>query len=51
MGVNYWGIFFFIIPLVVLILLGSITLMLVIIKEFKRKFKVRRVVKCQKYLF
>lgn len=39
MGVNYWGIFFFVMPMVVAILVGSITLMLVSIKEIKRKFK------------
>lgn len=51
MGVNYWGIFFFIIPIIVAVLLGGITLLLVSIKEVKRKFKIRRVAKCQKYHF
>lgn len=51
MGVNYWGIFFFIMPIIVAVLLGSITLLLVSIKEVKRKFKIRRVAKCQKYHF
>lgn len=51
MGVNYWGIFFFIMPIIVAVLLGSITLLLVSIKEIKRKFKIRRVAKCQKYHF
>lgn len=51
MGVNYWGIFFFIMPIIVAVLLGSITLLLVSIKEVKRKFKIRRVAKCQKYRF
>ena len=51
MGVNYWGIFFFVMPMVVAILVGSITLMLVSIKEIKRKFKIRRVAKCQRYHF
>ena len=39
MGVNYWGILFFVMPMVVAILVGSITLMLVSIKEIKRNFK------------
>ena len=39
MGVNYWGIFFFVMPMVVAILVGSITLMIVSIKEIKRNFK------------
>lgn len=51
MGVNYWGIFFFIMPIIAAILLGSITLMLVVVKDVKKKFKYRRVVKCQKYHF
>lgn len=51
MGFNYWGIFFFVMPIVVSILVGSITLLLVSIKEIKRKFKIRRVAKCQRYHF
>ena len=41
MGVNYWGIFFFVMPMVVAILVGSITLMIVSIKEINslRRFK------------
>ena len=44
MGVNYWGIFFFVMPMVVAILVGSITLMLVSIKQIHslRRFKRRR---------
>lgn len=44
MGVNYWGIFFFVMPMVVAILVGSITLMIVSIKEINslRRFKRRR---------
>ncbi|MDU3520184.1 MAG: hypothetical protein E7F58_00795 [Clostridium saudiense] len=51
MGFNYWGIFFFVMPIVVSVLVGSITLLLVSIKEIKRKFKIRRVAKCQRYHF
>lgn len=51
MGVNYWGIFFFIIPIIVAVLLGGITLLLVSIEELKNKLKVRSVTKCQKYHF
>ena len=51
MGVNYWGIFFFVMPIIAAVLLGSITLLLVIIKELRNKFKIRRVRKCQKYHF
>ena len=51
MGFNYWGIFFYIMPIVVSVLVGSITLLLVSIKEIKRKFKIRRVAKCQRYHF
>ena len=51
MGFNYWGIFFFVMPIVVSVLVGSITLLLVNIKEIKRKFKIRRVAKCQRYHF
>lgn len=51
MGVNYWGIFFFVMPIIVAVLLGSITLLLVSIKELRNKFKIRRVSKCQKYHF
>lgn len=39
MGVNYWGIFFFVIPIIAAVLLGSITLMLVVVKDVKKKFK------------
>ena len=51
MGFNYWGIFFFVMPIVVSVLVGSITLLLVSIKEIKIKFKIRRVAKCQRYHF
>lgn len=51
MGVNYWGIFFFVMPIIAAVLLGSITLLLVSIKELRNKFKIRRVSKCQKYHF
>lgn len=51
MGFNYWGICFFVIPIVAALLLGSITLLLVSIEELKNKFKVRSVTKCQKYHF
>lgn len=50
-GINWWGVFFFIMPIVVSLLVGSITLIIVIIKEVKRKFKIRRVAKCQRYHF
>lgn len=39
MGFNYWGICFFVIPIVATLLLGSISLVSVSIKEFKRKLK------------
>lgn len=44
MGVNYWGIFFFIMPITVSVLVGSVTLMIVSIKEINslRRFKRRR---------
>ena len=38
-GINYVGIFFFVIPIIVSILVGSTTLALIGIKEIKRKFK------------
>lgn len=42
MGVNYWGIFFFVMPMVVAILVGSITLMLVSIKGINRSRRLKR---------
>ncbi|MEN8075687.1 hypothetical protein ABFP60_01925 [Clostridioides difficile] len=51
MGFNYWGILFFVMPIIAALLLGSITLLLVSIKELRNKFKIRRVSKCQKYHF
>ena len=44
MGFNYWGIFFFVMPMVVAILVGSVTLMMVSIKGINslRRFKRRR---------
>ena len=44
MGFNYWGICFFVIPIVAALLLVSI-------EELKNKLKVRSVTKCQKYHF
>ena len=45
MGFNYWGIFFFVMPIVVSVLVGSITLLLVSIKEIKRKGKLKEILK------
>lgn len=44
MGFNYWGIFFFVMPIIVSVLVGSVTLMMVSIKEINslRRFKRRR---------
>lgn len=42
MGVNYWGIFFFVMPMVVAILVGSITLMLVSIKGINSSRRLKR---------
>lgn len=39
MGFNYWGIFFFVMPIIVSVLVGSVTLMMVSIKGIKRNFK------------
>lgn len=39
MEINLWGIFFFIVPALVLILLGNISLILVIIEYLIKKFK------------
>lgn len=36
MGFNYWGIFFFVIPIVAALLLGSLALLLVSIKRIKK---------------
>ncbi|WP_195951186.1 hypothetical protein [Clostridium saudiense] len=44
MGFNYWGIFFFVMPIIVSVLVGSVTLMMVSIKGINslRRFKRRR---------